>query len=69
MKGEQAPQEVRHSLRPLSVYSFCGWPIAESRGGYFESSKDLPLCGECKRARDRAWQMRGGNSRLALEAQ
>lgn len=44
---------VRHSIRPLNTFSFCGRPIAAPRE-YLESTKDLPPCPECKRARDKA---------------
>ena len=43
---------VRHSVRPLNVFSFCGEPIAATRGEYHLLTKDLPPCPECKRARD-----------------
>jgi hypothetical protein len=43
---------VRHSLRPLNVFSFCGQPIAAPRNQYYPETRDLPPCPECQRARD-----------------
>jgi hypothetical protein len=54
---------VRHSIRPLSVFSFCGQPIAAPRDEYHLATKGLPPCMECQRARDRAQQMLGGRHR------
>jgi hypothetical protein len=45
---------VRHSIRPLNVFSFCGQPIAAPRDQYYPATKDLPPCPECKRARAQA---------------
>jgi hypothetical protein len=45
---------VRHSIRPLNVFSFCGQFIAAPRDQYFPATRNLPLCPECKRARDQA---------------
>jgi hypothetical protein len=45
---------VRHSIRPLNVFSFCGQPIAAPRDEYYPATRDLPPCPACKRARDRA---------------
>jgi hypothetical protein len=55
---------VRHSIRPLSVFSFCGQPIAVPLGQYHLATKDLPPCPECKRAREKAALMRGGGTQL-----
>ena len=44
---------VRHSIRPLNVFSFCGQPIAAPRDQYYPATRDLPPCPECQRARDR----------------
>jgi hypothetical protein len=54
---------IRHSIRPLSIFSFCGQPIAAPRDEYLLSTKDLPPCEECQRARERAQQMLGGKHR------
>ena len=54
---------IRHSIRPLSVFSFCGQPIAASRDEYHVATKDLPPCTECQRARERAQQRLGGKHR------
>jgi hypothetical protein len=43
---------VRHSIRPLNVFSFCGQPIGAPRDEYFPATRDLPPCPECKRARE-----------------
>ena len=43
--------DVRHSIRPLSVFSFCGQPMAALRDEYQLTTKDLQPCPECKRAR------------------
>jgi hypothetical protein len=59
---------VRHSLRPLNVFSFCGQPIAAPRDEYYPATRDLPPCPECKRARDQvalvlsrsAWKAKAG---------
>jgi hypothetical protein len=54
---------VRHSIRPLNVFSFCGQRIAARREEYAQSSKSLPPCPECERARTEAALMRGGRQR------
>lgn len=54
---------IRHSIRPLSVFSYCGLRIAAPREEYYSETKDLPLCSECQRARDRAQQLLGGRHR------
>jgi hypothetical protein len=54
---------IRHTIRPLSVFSFCGQRIAAPRDEYHTETKDLPPCPECQRARDRAQQMLGGKHR------
>jgi hypothetical protein len=58
-----SPIRVRHSLRPLSVFSFCGETIATARDEYRSLTKDLPPCPECKRARDNASLVLGGKNR------
>ncbi len=54
---------IRHSIRPLSVFSFCGRPITAPRDEYYLSTKDLPPCAACQRARERAQQMLSGKHR------
>jgi hypothetical protein len=54
---------VRHSIRPLNIFSYCGQPIATPQGQYHLATKDLPLCPECKRARDKAAMTVGGGYR------
>jgi len=54
---------VRHSVRPLNVFSFCGEPITASRDEYHLLTKDLPPCPKCKRVRDKAARARGPKSR------
>jgi hypothetical protein len=44
---------VRHSIRPLNVFSFCGQPIAAPRE-YYPATRDLPACPQCKRALSQA---------------
>ena len=61
-----SPTRIRHSIRPLSVFSFCGRPIAAPRDQYYLSTKDLPPCRECQRARERAQQMLRGKHRRLL---
>lgn len=61
--ANSSPSRIRHSIRPLSVFSFCGQPIAAPRDEYHLSTKDLPPCSECQRARERAQQMLGGKHR------
>ena len=61
--ANSSPSRIRHSIRPLSVFSFCGQPIAAPRDEYHTSTKDLPPCAECQRARERAQQMLGGKHR------
>jgi hypothetical protein len=51
---------VRHSIRPLNTFSFCGRPIAAPHGEYLIATKDLPPCPECKRAREKAALTMGG---------
>jgi hypothetical protein len=60
---QNSSTRVRHTIRPLSVFSFCGQPIAAPRGEYHLATKGLPPCTECQRARDRAQQMLGGKHR------
>jgi hypothetical protein len=54
---------VRHAIRPLSVFSFCGQFIAASRDDHQAAHKDLPLCPECKRYRDKAALLFGSRRR------
>ena len=54
---------IRHSIRPLSVFSFCGQPITASRDQYCLSTKGMPPCPECERARERAQRMLAGKHR------
>ena len=54
---------VRHAIRPLSAFSFCGQFIAAPRDGHHAAPKDLPLCPECKRNRDKAALLFGGRRR------
>ena len=54
---------IRHHIRPLSVFSFCGQPIVAPRDEYHLITKDLPPCTECQRARDKAQQLLGGRHR------
>ena len=61
--ANSSTNRIRHSIRPLSVFSFCGQPIAAPRDEYHMSTKDLPPCTECQRARERAQQMLGGKHR------
>jgi hypothetical protein len=63
MMTQYSPTRIRHSIRPLSVFSFCGQPIAASRDEYHVTTKDLPPCTECQRARERAQQILGGKHR------
>ena len=63
MMTQYSPTRIRHSIRPLSVFSFCGQPIAAPRDEYHMETKGLPLCTECQRARERAQQMVGGKHR------
>jgi hypothetical protein len=55
--------QVRHAVRPLNVFSFCGEPIVAPRGEYHLLTKDLPPCPECKRARDQVALALGGKYR------
>ncbi|MGA2113636.1 MAG: hypothetical protein ABSH56_02660 [Bryobacteraceae bacterium] len=54
---------VRHAIRPLSVFSFCGQFIATARDEHPAAPKDLPLCPECKRYRAEAALLFGGKRR------
>jgi len=58
-----SPTPVRHRVRPLNVFSFCGAPIAAPRDEYHLLTKDLPPCPECQRAREKAAQSLGGKYR------
>jgi hypothetical protein len=51
---------VRHSFRPLNVFSFCGQPIAAPRNQYYPATEHLPECPECQRARNQAALMIAG---------
>ncbi len=53
---------VRHAIRPLSVFSFCGQFIAAPYD-HHAAPKDLPLCPDCKRYRDKAALLFGGRRR------
>ena len=57
---------IRHSIRPLSVFTFCGRPIATPREEYNVATKSLPPCAECQRARDKAQQLLGGKHRRLI---
>ncbi len=57
------PTNTRHRFRPLSVFSFCGQPIAAPREMYHLLTKDLPPCRQCQRARDRGTLTLGGKNR------
>jgi len=59
----QSRRPVRHSVRPLSVFTFCGETLAAPRDEYHERTKDLQPCPECKRARDEAEAVLGGKRR------
>lgn len=50
MSAQTQPQ-FRHILRPLSVFGFCGQQIAEPRGEYIWTTRNLPLCPDCERVR------------------
>ena len=63
MMTEPSAIQIRHRIRPLSVFSFCGQPIAAPRDEYHMATKDLPPCAECQRARQRAQEMLGGKHR------
>jgi hypothetical protein len=54
---------VRHAIRPLSVFSFCGQFIAAARDDHRAAPKNQPLCPECKRTRDEAALLFGGKRR------
>jgi hypothetical protein len=60
---QNSPSQIRHMIRPLSVFSFCGQPIAARRDEYQTATKGLPPCMECQRARDKAQRMLGGRHR------
>ena len=53
---------VRHSVRPLNVFSFCGQPIAAPRDEYYPATRELPPCPECKRARDQVALVLSGSA-------
>jgi len=61
----QSGSPVRHRVRPLNVFSFCGEPIAVPRGEYHLLTRDLPPCPECQRACDKvALELSGKYRRL-----
>jgi hypothetical protein len=60
---QYSPTRIRHNIRPLRVFSFCGQPIAAPRDEYHTTTRDLPPCTECQRARERAQQILGGKHR------
>jgi hypothetical protein len=53
---------VRHTIRPLNVFSFCGQPIAAPSDEYYPATKGLPPCPACKRARDRVALVLSGST-------
>ncbi len=55
--------DVRHVVRPLSVFSFCGQIVGGPGDERQRATKDLPLCPECKRYRDKAALLFGGRRR------
>jgi hypothetical protein len=56
----QTQFQVRHAIRPLNVFTFCGQPISVSRGEYVLATRDLTPCPDCQRARNRAvWMLKG----------
>ena len=57
---------IRHSIRPLSVFSFCGEPIVRPRDEYRLETKELPQCPECKRVRDRLLLALNGKHRRLI---
>ena len=59
----QSQNRVRHSIRPLNTFSYCGQPITAPLGQYHLATKDLPPCPECKRAREKAALTVGGGYR------
>jgi len=62
-----AQTNTRHTIRPLSVFTFCGRPIVEARETYHLLTQDLPLCEACKRAHERAAQaLTKGDRRRSL---
>lgn len=58
-----AQTNTRHKIRPLSVFTFCGRPIATPSHAYQLLTKDLPPCPACKRAHERAALTHGGTHR------
>ncbi len=54
---------TRHKIRPLSVFTFCGQPIAAPSHAYHLLTKDLPPCLVCQRAHERAAQVLGKRHR------
>ena len=66
MITSQTQPQFRHSFRPLNVFSFCGQPVAAPRAEYFRTTRDLPPCPDCQRARDAAVLVLGGTHRLPI---
>jgi hypothetical protein len=60
----QTQLQCRHSLRPLSVFAFCGQPIAAPRSEYIRTTRNLPPCPDCQNARNRAARILGATYRL-----
>jgi hypothetical protein len=63
---QHSTTRIRHSIRPLSVFTFCGQPIAAPLDEYHQATKDLPVCTECQRARERALQALAGKHRRVI---
>jgi hypothetical protein len=59
---------VRHSLRPLNVFTFCGQPIPVPRDEYLRATQNLPPCPDCQQARNRVVRMLGTKPRLLSAA-
>jgi hypothetical protein len=55
---------VRHTLRPLNVFTYCGQPTVGSRAEYLRATRHLPPCPDCQRARDRVMLMLQPKRRL-----
>jgi len=53
----------RHTVRPLSLFTFCGETIGAPREEYQQVNRNLPPCPECRRVRDEALMLLGGKRR------
>jgi hypothetical protein len=68
-ENDATTRNFRHTLRPLSLFTFCGEAIAARGDEYQRLTRDLPLCPECRRVRDEALKAIAGKRRRMIMRQ